>query len=177
LNYEILKVTNIHIRTIDQPLAKVSSLLGTLSSKGDMIWPKEKWPPMRFRDGLIVGARGGHGPIKYIIEKYNPGEIIEFKFIKPSGFHGIHRFELKTVKTLENSDLENTKTEITHVIDMKTSGFGTFLWIFFIRPLHNALLEDALDKVENHFLTTKKNTRWNLWVIFLRKGMKPGKQV
>jgi hypothetical protein len=140
-----------------------------------MVWPQEKWPPMRFNDGLKVGAKGGHGPIRYTIEKYNPGEIVEFKFTKPSGFHGIHRFELKTPLNWNLSNSENKITEITHVIDMKTTSYGTILWVLFIRPLHNALLEDALDKIENHFLTRKKRTRWNLWVVFLRSVMKPRK--
>ena len=135
-----------------------------------MIWPKEKWPPMRFKDGLKVGAKGGHGPIKYIIEKYNPGEIIEFKFIKPSGFYGIHRFELKTEKSMENSDVKQEKTEITHIIDMKTTGFGTILWIFFIRPLHNALLEDAFDKVENHFFNCEKKHSMEPMGYLFEKG-------
>jgi hypothetical protein len=128
---------------------------------------------MKFKDGLMVGANGGHGPIGYTIEKYNPGEIIEFKFMKPSGFHGIHRFELISTDGSGNAESGQGKCEITHIIDMKTTGSGILLWIFFIRPLHNALLEDALDKIENHFLTAKKKSHWNPWVRFLRSIMKP----
>jgi len=138
-----------------------------------MIWPNDKWPAMRFKDGLKVGAKGGHGPIRYTIEKLNPGEIIEFKFTKPSGFHGIHRFELKSCNGLRNLESRQVKTEITHIIDMKTTGIGILLWFFFIRPLHNALLEDAFDKIENHFLVEKKRMNWNVWVRFLRRIMKP----
>jgi hypothetical protein len=142
-----------------------------------MIWPYEKWPPMRFKEGLQAGSKGGHGPIRYTINKYNPGEIIEFRFTRPKGFHGIHRFEIIASRMAEAKGSENERTEIVHTIDMQTSGIGGLNWILFIRPLHNALLEDALDKVENHFSEVKKKTSWNPWVKFLRWIMKQKKVI
>ena len=159
-----MKVINIHKRIIDHPKEKVSELLGTLSTKNDKIWPNEKWPAMRFRKGLVEGANGGHGPIRYSIEKYEPKEFIQFKFSKPIGFNGIHKFEI--------SELENGKTELKHTIDMDVVGKGLLTWIIAIRPLHNALLEDTLDKVENQYLTEKRKTEWTVWVKILRKILK-----
>ena len=52
---------------------------------------------------------------------------------------------------------------------MNTVGKGTLIWIFGIRSLHNALIEDGLDKLENDFLENKKMSKWNFWVRFLRK--------
>lgn len=156
-----MKVLNIHKRTLDQHKSKVVELLETLSTENDKIWPKEKWPKMKFKGGIKVGAKGGHGPIRYSVEKYNPNKIIQFRFSKPNGFNGIHKFEI--------NELTTKKTEITHTINMQTTGKGTLIWIFFIRALHNALIEDGLDKLENNFSNNQKSSQWNFWVKFIRK--------
>ena len=158
-----MKVLNIHQRTLNQPKSKVAELLKTLSTENDRIWPKEKWPEMKFEDGIKVGAKGGHGPIRYSVEKYNPNEIIQFRFSKPKGFIGIHKFEIK--------ELGNQKTEIKHTIDMTTKGQGTLIWSFAVRSLHNALIEDGFDKLENNFSKDQKTRNWNFWVKFIRKQM------
>jgi hypothetical protein len=156
-----LKVLNIHKRILNQPKSKITELIKTLSTENDGIWPKEKWPAMKFKNGIKVGAKGGHGPIRYSVEKYNPNEIIQFRFSKPNGFNGIHKFEI--------NELSDEKTEIKHTIDMNTVGKGTLIWILAIRSLHNALIEDGFDKLENNLLENKKSTEWNYWVKFLRK--------
>jgi len=158
-----LKVLNIHKRTLNQPIDKVAELLKTLSTENDRIWPKEKWPEMKFKEGIKIGAIGGHGPIRYSIEKYNPNELIQFRFSKPNGFNGIHKFEI--------NELSDQKTEIKHTIDMNTEGKGTLIWFFAICSLHNALIEDGFDKLENNFFDNRKSTKWNIWVKFLRKYM------
>jgi hypothetical protein len=156
-----LKVLNIHKRTINQPKNKVAEILETLSTENDRIWPRGKWPSMKFKGGIKVGAKGGHGPIRYTVEKYNPSEIIQFRFSKPNGFNGIHKFEL--------NELSHEKTEIRHTIDMKTVGKGTLMWILAIRSLHDALIEDGLDQLENNFDSNKKSSKWSFWVRFMRK--------
>ncbi|WP_282086914.1 hypothetical protein [Aquimarina algiphila] len=156
-----MKVTNIHKRTIHQPKSVIVKILETLSTTNDQIWPYEKWPAMRFKEGLREGAKGGHGPIKYTIEKYEPGKLIQFKFSKPTGLNGIHKLEI-----FESGD---NKTRLVHTIAMNAVGKGLLLWIFIIRSFHNALIEDAFDKVENHFLDEKKITKWNIWVRIWRK--------
>ncbi len=158
-----MKVINIHKRVLNQPRSRITELLETLATDDDKIWPKEKWPTMKFKDGIKIGSKGGHGPIKYCIERYNPSEIIEFRFLKPHGFNGIHKFEL--------TELTKEKTEIKHTIDMYTSGKGTLLWILGIKSLHNALIEDGFDKLENNFVEHQKSTKWNFWVRFLRKQL------
>lgn len=138
-------------------------LVKTLSMEDDRIWPNEKWPAMRFKAGIQVGAKGGHGPIRYSVEKYNPSEIIQFRFSKPIGFNGIHKFEI--------IELTDEETEIKHTIDMNTAGSGTIAWILAIRSLHNALIEDAFDRLENNFSDNQKSSNWNLWVRLLRKQL------
>lgn len=156
-----LKIKNIHKRIINQPLEKVAAALATISTENDIVWPTENWPAMKFKNGIQVGAKGGHGPIRYSVEKYNPSEIIQFRFSKPVGFNGIHKFDLV--------EIAPQKTQINHTIDITTSLGATFSWFFAIRSLHNALIEDGFDKLENNFSNQKKKTEWNFWVKFLRK--------
>ncbi len=160
-----MKVTNVHSRVIPQPVAKVAALLATLAGEHDKVWPMEHWPRMKLDKGLVAGSKGGHGPIRYTVSKFEPGRIARFEFSGPKGFLGHHRFEL--------SALGEDRTELKHVIEMKTSGIGTISWSLAYRWLHDALVEDALDKVENHFSKKKKKTEWSLWVKVLRWSVSP----
>ena len=159
-----MKVINIHKRKLKQPIEKVSQLFKTLATSNDLIWPYERWPAIKFKEGVKFGSRGGHGIIRYTIIDFKAGEKIKFQFSKPEGFNGTH--ELKIVSINDNV------TEIYHEIRMKTSINATILWVFSIRWLHDALIEDAFDKVENHFLTEKIETKHNIWVKLLRKAFK-----
>jgi len=159
-----LKILNVHTRIISQPKAVISELFETLSSKNDQVWPTEKWPPMKFKEGLKIGSKGGHGPIRYTILTYKPEEPIQFEFTSPKGFNGRHWFEI--------IELKQHKTKLKHTIDINVSGKGLFTWFFAIRWLHDALVEDAFDKVENHFLEGKKSTEWSIWVKILRSILK-----
>ena len=159
-----MKVLNIHRRVINQPKEKIAELLDTLASKNDQMLATDKWPPMKLDNGLQVDSKGGHGLIRYTVQAYHQGELIEFKFSKPEGFIGIHKFEI--------TELGNNKTEIKHIIDMTTSGKATLMWSLAIRWLHDAYIEDAFDKVENHFSTVNEAYKWNIWVRFLRWQLK-----
>jgi hypothetical protein len=155
-----VKVLNIHKRVINQPKDKIAELLKTLATKNDMILSTDKWPPMKLSDGLKEGSRGGHGPIRYTVQKFVPNELVQFEFTRPKGFIGTHQFEI--------AELENGITEIKHTIEMKIYGMAIITWPLAIRWLHDAFIEDAFDKTENHFLEKKKKTEWNLWVKILR---------
>ena len=162
-----MKVINIHTRNINQPKTKIAELFKTLSSKNDMILATDKWFPMILDNGLKIGSKGGHGPIRYTVQDYQPKKLVQFKFTKPDGFNGFHQFEI--------TELENNMTELKHIIDMNTTIRASFLWFIAIRWLHDAYIEDAFDKVENNFVTVKKVSKWNIWVKFLRNVLKPRK--
>ena len=155
-----MNIVNIHKRIINQPKAEVVALLETLSTKDDKVWPNDKWPAMRFKDGLKIGAKGGHGIIRYSVEQYILGALIVFKFLKPKGFDGIHKFEIQ--------EIDSNSTEVKHSIIMKTEGLATLKWVLAIRWLHDALIENAFDTIENNFLEVKKHTKWSFWVSLLR---------
>jgi len=155
-----MKVINTHTRTLKHPIQGVGWMLDTLSSKEDRLWPAENWPRMNFEKGLVKGAKGGHGPIRYAISKYEKSRFIEFTFSQPVGFDGVHFLKITAINA-------NT-TKIVHTIDMETKGLGTLKWLLFIQQLHNALLEDALDKVENQFSSKRICSKHSTYVKFLR---------
>lgn len=155
-----MRVINIHKRIIDQPKENVSQLFETLATSQDQIWPYENWPAMRFKDGFKLGSKGGHGRIRYTIIEFQDQNHITFEFTKPDGFIGTHELRVNSI-----SDFS---TEIVHIIDMKTTLKASLLWVFVIRWLHDALIEDAFDKVANHFSEEKNNTDYSLWVKALR---------
>lgn len=155
-----MRVHNVHRRIINQSRAKLLELFSTLATGTDLVWPGEKWPPMRFKHGITEGAYGGHGPIRYQVTLYE-STAVEFRFLRPKGFNGIHKLEI--------IPLDDYRVEIKHTIEMTTKGMGTFIWVIAIRWLHDALIEDAFDKVENQFGPAIKSTEWNTWVKALRK--------
>ncbi len=159
-----MKVINIHQRVISSPPERVVPLLRTLASDEDLVWPVEQWPRMRLNEGLKLGSRGGHGPIRYHIEELIPDQSIQFRFEQPKGFDGYHRLSI-------DKDHQQ-QTRLHHVIDMKTNGLGTIAWLLGIRWLHDALIEDAFDKIENQLCGTQKRTEWNWWVRTLRRVLK-----
>ncbi len=162
-----MNIVNVHKRVLNQPKENISKLLETLATEHDEIIANDKWSPMKLNEGLKEGSIGGHGPIKYTVTKYIPGNYIQFEFTRPKGFNGSHSFEI--------TELEGTKTEIKHTIEMNTTVTGTLIWIIAIRWLHDAFMEDSFDKVENKYLSAKKKTEWNIWVKVLRRLLKPKK--
>ena len=159
-----MKVINIHQRTIASPLVEVQTVFATLASQEDLMWPRNLWPRMKLDKGLAVDSRGGHGPIRYHVDAFTPGESIQFRFERPQGFLGVHRFTIKSV--------DDQHTQLHHIIDMQAQGLAILSWATGIRWLHDALLEDAFDQVENHLCGTSKRTEWNWWVKFLRGVLK-----
>jgi len=154
------RVTNVHQRELSCSAAIAGTLIDQLASERDVLWPHDRWPAMRFDRPLGVGATGGHGPIGYTIDVYEPGRSIRFRFTKPAGFRGTHKFEIKA----EAAD----RVTLRHSIEMQTIGGAYWSWLFAIRPLHNALLEDALDRAEAFCGDTLERRKWSLWVRFLR---------
>ena len=159
-----MNVVNIHQRIINQPKFEVAKLLKTLSTKDDKVWPNKNWPAMRFINGIKVGAKGGHGIIRYSVEEYILGDLVVFKFLKPKGFNGIHKLEIQEIDTITS--------EVKHSIIMKTEGLASLQWVFIIRWLHDALIENAFDTIENNFLEVEKFTKWSLWVHIWRYILK-----
>jgi len=158
-------VNNIHRRIFKSSGPDIGKILTTLSSKEDKLWPKDKWPPIKFDKPLGKGAKGGHGPIRYCIEEYKPGISIIFRFTGPKGFDGTHGFYIMNV------DADHVKFE--HRVNMKTKGIASISWPLIYEPLHDALMEDAMENVEV-FVKQKDDytKKYSIWVKFLRWALK-----
>ncbi|MCC1495326.1 hypothetical protein [Alcanivorax sp. 1008] len=135
-----MKVINIHEREIAAPLKEVGAALDALSSAEDRVWPSDKWPRIKLDGPLKVGAKGGHGPIRYMVESYSPGERIQFKFTGPRGFCGYHDLALE--------EIDDARCLVRHSVNANLTGLMVLKWKLVMRALHDALIEDALDNVE-----------------------------
>ena len=151
---------NVHQRSIDAPPGDIGELINSLSERDDALWPARMWPRMALGASLGVGAAGGHGPIRYFVEEFNPGWSVKFRFAAPTGFDGFHRFEV-----LEE---EYGQVTLRHTLEMKTTGLAILSWPLFYRPLHDALIEDALAKAQGSLGLTPDVKPWSGWVRTLR---------
>lgn len=157
-------VTNIHERLLDAPAGEIGDLIDALASADDKLWPRDRWPPIKFDRPLGVGAAGGHGPIGYVVESYRPGRSIQFRFTRPNGFLGHHRFEIEPVG--------GNQARLRHTIEMRLRGAARLSWPLAIRPLHDALIEDALDRAQTGVGGHPDRRGWSPWVKLLRRIMR-----
>lgn len=154
-------VRNVHERRFHASVEEVGALLDSLASSGDRLWPRDAWPAVRFNRPLAPGASGGHGPIRYTVEVYQPGRSIRFRFTQPEGFDGTHGFEVGV-------ESDGT-TVLRHELVMRTFGKARFTWPVVFRPLHDALIEDALDNAAAALGERSVPRHWTLHVRVLRR--------
>jgi hypothetical protein len=118
---------------------------------------------MEFDEPLGSGARGGHGPVRYAVRGYVPGRKVIFEFENTgasTGLNGCHFFEI-----VPASD----GVVFRHVVDARCGPVTRLRWMLLLGPLHDALLEDCLDRVESALNGTPKPERkWTARVRFLR---------
>ena len=163
------RVLNVHRRLVPVDPETVAPLLDGLSGPDDRLWPHHRWPAMRLDPGLEKGAVGGHGPVRYRVDEYVPGRRVRFGFDPARGiargFRGHH--ELEIVAT-------DGGTELRHVIEARCSLSAWARWIVVIRPLHDALMEDALDRAERETTGRPPGDRpLSWWVRLLRAAGRP----
>jgi hypothetical protein len=155
-----MKVLNVHERILPFSVDKVLPLFHSLATDKDLFWPFEKWPRMRFGDGLKFGSSGGHGPIKYEVIEYDPFGHVSFRFLKPKGFQGSH--------TLSIVEVDGVHTKLHHELTIRVRLLDYLYWSFVIRWLHDALMEDAFDKATTYLTNKNTFTPWIGWVKILR---------
>lgn len=155
-----MRIHNVHERRLPAPADRVGRLLDGLGATPDPLWPTEHWPPMRFDRPLAPGAAGGHGPIRYRVEEHEPGRRVRFRFTGPPGLTGTHEFAVREAPG---------GCELCHTIDGRAWGHMLAAWPLVLRPLHDALLEDALDKAEAAVTgLPARPPAWSWWVRRLR---------
>ncbi|GAB3840392.1 hypothetical protein HDA39_002572 [Kribbella italica] len=67
-----------HERTLDAPIHTAGRLIDEVTDPGGELWPSPPWWPLRLDRPLAVGARGGHGPVRYHVSAYDPGRRVRF---------------------------------------------------------------------------------------------------
>ncbi len=149
---------------------QAGALLDSLAGPDDRLWPRENWPPMEFDRTLGVGARGGHGPVRYSVTEYEPGRRVVFTFEDKGIFErvdGRHWFEVVF-------DGEGAGVIMRHVIEARGGLRSWLRWLVAVQPLHDALIRDAWDKAREQVgHPATEPAKWSWWVRFLRKALTP----
>lgn len=154
-------IHNVHERALTARREDVGALIDSLGSEADRLWPRDAWPAMRLDKPLGVGAAGGHGPVHYIVTHYEPGWRVEFRFTGPSGFHGHHAF-------IASSRTDGSAV-LRHELTLSPRGPAIVTWPFFFRPLHDALIEECLDRAEHECgAPPRRPYRRTAWTRLLR---------
>lgn len=166
-----MAVYNVHERTVPVPAERLGALLDTLASAEDRLWPggEGEWPHMEFGPcfGLARGARGGHGPVRYDVAEYVPGRWVRFRFTAPRGFHGFHEY---TVDSAGDGQPPGAGAVLRHALVLRPRGPARLSWPLMYRWLHDALLEDSLDRAESACTgTVARPARWGPYVRMLRR--------
>ncbi len=156
-----MRVRNVHERTVGSP-EQLGALLDGLASDSDLLWPGDRWPRLRLDGPLEVDARGGHGPIGYRVELYEPTRRVRFRFERPRGFDGFHEFQVVAIG--------ERSVQLVHVLEARMAGSARLSWPLVFRPLHDALIEDALDNAARHATgQLQRPARWSFYVRALRR--------
>lgn len=142
-------------------LDRLGSLIDSLGSANDGLWPVAKWPTIRLDRALQVGAVGGHGPVRYVVDEYTPGRSVRFRFTAPAGFDGTHGFIVERA--------EGGMALLRHTLEMRAAGPALVTWPLVFRPLHDALLEDLMDRAETSLGgAPARPMEWSGYVKLLR---------
>jgi hypothetical protein len=154
-----LKIRNAHERKFAAGEGEIAALIASLSSDRDVLWPGDRWPRMRLEPSLHPGGEGGHGPIRYRVEEVTPRRVV-FRFTPPrsgfaAGLQGTHWFEVEG-------------HTLRHVLEGEVHGLMILRWALVVRPLHDALVEDAFDRAERTLTGVPRHSPHSLWVRLLR---------
>ena len=159
-----MNVRSVHSRELAVPADRLGALLDRLGSPDDALWPSERWPttPFVLEGPLAVGTTARHGLIRetridQVVEEYEPGRRVVFRFAPGLGLVGTHRFEVEP--------LAPSRARLTHTLECRVEPKMIPLYPIVIRQ-HDALLEDILDRAE--LVTTGAPARPARWPVLVR---------
>jgi hypothetical protein len=154
-----MKIVNVHQRLLHAGPQRVAALIAALGSPADQLWPRTGWPRMVLDRPLAVGATGGHGPIRYTCDAYEPQSFVRFRFRHIDGWH---RFEILDA-TPQHCVLE-------HRMEIDARGRTLWRWLTVIRPLHDACLEDLLSQAQASLGMEPRAVPWSPYVRLLMRS-------
>jgi hypothetical protein len=93
------------------------------------------------------------------VSSYKPGRHIRFEF--GGGRRGYHEFALQ--------EIDDMTCLLRHTLNAKLTLNSAWRWHFLVRPLHDALIEDLLDKVESQVAKVEHPQIWSARVQKLRQ--------
>jgi len=152
----VMKIVNVHQRLLDAAPNRVAALIATLGSASDTLWPRNGWPRMVLDRPLGVGASGGHGPIRYYVEAYEPESFVRFRFKQIEGWHAFEILEAKPQHCL-----------LRHRMQIDARVRVLLRWLFLIRPMHDACLEELFSQAEASLGQTPRDIPRSLYVRLL----------
>lgn len=150
-------VINYHHRDVDSSAAAIDQRFSFLGTETDDLWPSELWFPMRLDATPDAGGAGGHGPVRYHCSARKPQTVV-FTFDSVLGstkWVGQHTFSVRPAAA---------GATVEHLIELEVPGWQYFQWKLVVEPLHNALIENLLEKAAG----LPPTTRWSAWVRLLR---------
>ena len=115
-----MKVMNVHKRELPGDGASVLDHL-------EGIWPTERWPML---------TEHGLGFLHHELVTHEPGHRIVYRITGPRGLSGWHGWEL-------------AGSTMRHTVEGSSSGLMLLVWPLIVQPIHDALHEDVLDRVES----------------------------
>lgn len=136
-----MRVERRHWRDLDATPEEVAQLIAGLGSDHDRLWPSEHWPGtvIAFDRPLAVGARGGHGLIRYSVEQYEPTRRVTFRFDPGEGLDGTHGLAIEP--------LPDGRTRLVHSLDTRLEG-AVRLAKPMLERMHDTLIRQLLDRAE-----------------------------
>ncbi|TDP97204.1 SRPBCC family protein [Labedaea rhizosphaerae] len=158
-------IRNVHERVVGMSPARAWELAERVAEPDGVLWPVDHWPPMRMDRPLSVGATGGHGPIRYHCTAIEPGERVTFTFDRSLGVDGTH-----TLLVLPGTRPDTCV--VRHELVGKPSLRMAVRWALVVRWLHDALIEELLDRAETAAGQPPAHpVRWSPWVRLIRRIM------
>ncbi len=135
-----MRVHNVHERVLGAPAAAVAPLLDGIGGPHDALWPSPEWPPMWLVGPPAIGTADGHGVLRYRVSAYAPGRRIVFTLEPGQGLSGWHGFEVVP--------LGPERTLLRHIVDGRAHGRMRVVWRWVLRPVHDGIVEQILDRAE-----------------------------
>jgi Protein of unknown function (DUF2867) len=160
-------VRNVHERLIAASTEEVWALVERLGGSDDVLWPAPAWPPMVLdRPVSVVGARGGHGDVRYHVTAYEPGRMVEFTFDDTIGIDGTH--------TVSVEPRGPRQTLLRHVLEGTPTGAMNLVWPLVIRWAHDVVLEQLFDRAEAAFgAGPARPARWSWPALLVQRALNP----